>query len=147
MRRFLPLLLSITLSGQTPFITKKLPIVSSGFLPVYPASARGAGITGTVVIEVETDGVRVIKATIKSGPPMLAKFVKENVESWGFYPHIPVRFESRFKFVLTPSNCKTFDPFSPGTTKLRLPYYAELTMQRPIDCDPVLPPSGKELRK
>jgi len=144
MRHSLLLLLSIALSGQAPLITKKLPVISSGFLPVYPASARIAGITGTVLVEVETDGVRVVKATIKSGPPMLANFVKENVESWGFYPHTPVRFESRFKFTLTPSDCKTSDPFSPGVTTLKLPYSAELTRQRLIDCDPVATTSERE---
>ena len=132
MKKALFLLCSVALLAQGPMAKKNLPWVSSGFIPCYPPSARAEGVSGTVVIEVETDGVRVIKSKVISGPPLLAEPVQEFVESWGFYPHRPTKFETRFAFSLTGSKSGNLDG---GEMRLRLPYSAKISMPRYIKQD------------
>jgi hypothetical protein len=64
-----------------------LPVVIDGKMPIYPVMARCARIQGVVTVKVTTDGKKVTALGEGSGPPMLVKFVKENISTWEFLQH------------------------------------------------------------
>lgn len=79
-------------------------------MPVYPALARTANITGRVEIQVAigADG-KVISAQLKSGHPLLAKVALDNVKTWRFAGKIErtVNYESKIE----PRTEKAFDDY------------------------------------
>ena len=68
--------------------------VSSGMLlgairPVYPAIARAAGVSGTVVVSARIDKTgRIVGAVIVSGPGMLRSAALEAVEAARYRPYL-----------------------------------------------------------
>jgi TonB family protein len=55
--------------------------------PLYPRSARSAGIEGTVVLEVLIDEEgHVQDITVKKGPPLLARAAIDAVKQWRYQP-------------------------------------------------------------
>jgi len=64
--------------------------------PLYPSSARSAGIEGTVVLEalINEEG-HVQDITVKKGPPLLARAAIDAVKQWRYQPYLlddsPVR--------------------------------------------------------
>jgi len=138
MNGLLATLLVPPLMAIAPSKGPSLPVLRSGLMPIYPANARVAGISGTVLVRVSTDGQKVLKVEVISGPPMLAKAVVGLVESWQFWDHKACQFTSAFIFVLTPVTCETRDDSDQGEMILNLPAKAQITRQRSIECDPVI---------
>jgi TonB family protein len=64
--------------------TNDSPVLGAD-MPLYPALARTAKITGKVEVQVVTgaDG-KVISAQVKSGHPLLSRAVLDNVKTWRF---------------------------------------------------------------
>lgn len=64
--------------------TNDSPVLGAD-MPLYPALARTAKITGKVEVQVVTgaDG-KVISAQVKNGHPLLSRAVLENVKTWRF---------------------------------------------------------------
>jgi hypothetical protein len=69
-----------------------LPKVTKFDCPKYPDKARSAHISGTVRLEVTTDGHEVSNVKIVSGPPILAAPAEANVRTWKFANHEPTTF-------------------------------------------------------
>ncbi len=117
----------------------EVPLVIGGKIPVYPIMARAARIEGIVKVRVTTDGEKVGSVQIESGPPMLVKFVKENVLTWEFTKHNPTTFVTTFEYVLEgPDQCS----YSNGVSVLRLPLEARISAHGLKTCDPAQPEHG-----
>jgi outer membrane biosynthesis protein TonB len=110
-----------------------LPIVKSAEVPFYPFMVGRAGVSGTVVAEVSTDGKKVVEIQIKSGPPLLIDSVRKNIKTWRFVSHQPTRFEVEFSFKL--SN-EAYDKIGNDIIALNLPTRVEITTKRVQTSDP-----------
>jgi TonB family protein len=112
---------------------QQMPLVQSASLPTYPMIARAARVSGTVVLEVSTDGERVSKIVVKSGPPMLVPSVRENVATWRFTPHQPITFETTFIFrIEDPASCE----FENAALTVKLPTLVDIKVNSLETCDP-----------
>jgi len=110
-----------------------MPLVESASLPSYPMIARAARVSGTVVLEISTDGERASKIVVKSGPPMLVPAVKENVATWRFTSHKPVTFETTFIFrIEDPASCA----FENAVLTVKLPILVDIKVNSLETCDP-----------
>ena len=110
-----------------------VPLVINGKMPLYPIMARAAGIQGVVRIKVLTDGEKVAAADVESGPPMLARFAKENVLTWEFAKHKPMTFVVTFAYQIDgPNQCT----YSNGSSTLNLPLEVHIYAKGIETCDP-----------
>ena len=89
------------------------PIRVSGINPVYPAEAKAAHITGTVLVRaaISTAG-KVLSTRVLGGPPMLYSSATDSIKTWKFKPltwnGVPVETEAniaiRYDLRLTSMN-------------------------------------------
>jgi TonB family protein len=129
-------ILSLAQDAQPP---RKLPVVKSGDMPLYPSLPRTARIEGDVRLRVTTDGSSVVSVTAESGNLMLAKAAQDNVKTWKFEPHEPTSFSTVFSYHLLKEF--TCDPDMPnnGEVGLKLPIRVDITAStayRDAYCDP-----------
>jgi hypothetical protein len=110
-----------------------LPVVIDGKMPIYPVMARCARIQGVVTVKVTTDGKKVTALGEGSGPPMLVKFVKENISTWEFLQHKPISFVTTFTYVIEgPYHCE----YTNSSTVLHLPLEVRISAEGLKTCDP-----------
>jgi hypothetical protein len=115
---------------------EELPLVIDAKLPLYPVEANEAHIQGVVKIKVTTDGKKATSLEVVSGPPMLAKYAKENILTWEFANHRPTTFVTTFEYVIEdPGPCG----FSNGTSVVHLPLEVRTTAKVVETCDPATP--------
>ena len=135
-RKFVGVGLMIVAGMLSPIFAQKpeqdVPLVVNGKMPFYPAMARAARIQGVVKIRVVTDGEKVISAVAESGPPMLARFAKENVLTWEFAKHKPTTFVAKFEYRIEESDQCTYGN---GFTKLTLPLEVRIDADAVGSCD------------
>lgn len=113
---------------------KELPVVIAASVPLYPRTPLIAHIFGTVRIRVTTDGSAVSSMNSESGPPMLVKAAKENIQTWQFEKHKPTTFFVTFQYRLEDTaTCR----FENGTVTLHLPSQVEISAPGIQTCDPV----------
>lgn len=138
----LPMLLLTCCSAAAPVFAQSqepIPVVTSASVPSYPRDAQNAYISGTVKLQISTDGTHATSTVVKSGPPLLTRYAEENVKTWEFERHSPTSFEVRFVFILQPADN---DPKSlcgdvrHSTVILKLPTHIEVTAKAPTTCDP-----------
>lgn len=109
------------------------PVVIAGQMPLYPPIARAARVSGIVKMQVTTDGIFVTSVKVESGPPMLARFARANVQSWEFVQHEPTTFETTFDYVIEePAQCS----YSNASIKLDLPTHVRIGVKGLMTCDP-----------
>lgn len=119
-----------------------LPRISSASMPFYPATALEAGIEGTVLLRVTTDGRRIVVIQPENGPELLAQPAIENVKTWRFDSHAPTSFEVKFQYRFAGYSC---DPecnchaLAPESVRLRLPAEVELVGPSRILCNSTEP--------
>jgi hypothetical protein len=77
-----------------------LPTVSYAEVPLYPALARAANISGIVHVIVTTDGHVVLTAHAEGGHKLLRDAAEKNVMSWKFTTHEPTKFTVTFDYSL-----------------------------------------------
>ena len=112
---------------------QELPVVTAGKMPLYPIMARAARVQGVVKIKVVTDGEKVVSADVESGPPMLARFAKENVLTWEFSKHKPSTFVTTFEYEIEgPNQCG----YGNGSSTLNLPLEVRINAKGVETCDP-----------
>jgi hypothetical protein len=116
-----------------------LPKIASAVAPVYPPLARQGRAQGVVTLHVMTDGKRVSAFEAESGPGLLVRFAKENVQTWEFEPHTPTRFDVRFQYRLIGYHCEpgcNCRPDEQESVILKLPGNVDLSAAMPMICDP-----------
>lgn len=120
-------------SAAAQKVEQRPPLVIAGEMPLYPLIARAARVQGVVKIKVTTDGKKVTSAVVESGPPMLAKFAKENILTWEFNAHKPTTFVTTFEYVIEgPVQCD----YSNDALSLKLPLEVRISMKDLKTCDP-----------
>lgn len=145
MRKFVTVGL-IMLGGMlSPVLAQKveqqLPLVLAGSMPLYSIIARAARVEGIVTIKVTTDGKKITSLEVESGPPMLARFAKENILTWQFAEHKPTTFVTTFDYAFEETaECG----YSNGTTILNLPLKVHVSAKQVSTCDPAeeIKPAG-----
>lgn len=80
--------------------SSRLPVVATLTLPSYPPIARAAGVQGTVVLRVRTDGHQVTVVKVVEGVMMLSAAAEENVRTWRFKPHDATAFSLSYHYEL-----------------------------------------------
>jgi hypothetical protein len=112
-----------------------MPLLVAGAMPIYPRTAITAQIQGVVKILVATDGKRPTTLVEESGPPMLVRSAEENIRTWKFEAHKPMKFVTTFEYIIEePSECT----LSNGSTLLRLPLEVRISVKGLHTCDPAL---------
>ena len=96
-----------------------LPTVTKFDCPRYPDKARAAHISGTVMMEVTTDGRAVSAVKIISGPSILARPAEDNVRTWKFADHAPTTFT--VTYVYTNEGYYKKDPVTKCDARMNLP--------------------------
>ena len=95
-------LVALTISsmsaGQVPPALRPLPIVIKAVEPAYPTIAKQAQISGSVDLEVFTDGERVTKVAILEPRPLLDLVAQRDVATWVFAPHEPTSFRMTVEY-------------------------------------------------
>jgi outer membrane biosynthesis protein TonB len=67
-------------------------------VPLYPAIALAARVSGKVEIDLEVKAGTVVRADVRSGNPLLAKPTVENIKTWRFSPKTFGNFMSTFEY-------------------------------------------------
>lgn len=113
---------------------QELPLVTAGTIPLYPRLALLARIQGVVKIKVTTDGKRVLSFNSESGPAMLVKAAKENIQTWEFDEHKPTSFVTTFEYrIEEPAHCG----FKSGSAILHIPLEVDVSANGLQTCDPI----------
>jgi TonB family protein len=86
--------------ASRPVPETHLPVLLEAAVPMYPAFARNAQITGEVIVEVTIKGGRATSTTVKAGDRALAQAVLKNIETWRFDEKVEATFTTTFEFVL-----------------------------------------------
>jgi hypothetical protein len=105
--------------SAAPQGTPTLPTVTKFDCPHYPPNARSAHISGTVKLQVATDGHVVTDVKKISGPPMFAQPAEANVRTWKFADHPPTTFTVTYVYA-DGDNYKK-DPVTKCAAKMELP--------------------------
>lgn len=112
---------------------QELPVVASASVPFYPRTPLLAHIQGIVKIRVTTDGKKISSLEVESGPPMLAKAAEENIRSWQFEEHKPMKFLVTFEYAIEePVGCTTNNE----TVVLHMPLDVHVSAKGVHACDP-----------
>ena len=71
-----------------------LPTVVDAAMPVYNGIATQAGVAGSVIVQVHTDGEKVLRTSVAVAAPLLSGIAQENLKTWRFARHQPTRPKS-----------------------------------------------------
>ena len=112
---------------------QELPIVLAAAVPMYPATARMAGIQGDVRIQIKTDGRTVSSMATEIGHPILVQAAQDNIRTWMFKEHKPTKFRTTFKYEIEKQAVCRMDN---GLVVLRLPVEVEIKVKGIQTCDP-----------
>ncbi len=139
MRKFVTFGLILLGGMLSPALAQKvdpeLPLVLAGKMPLYPIMARAARVEGIVKIKITTDGKKITSLEVESGPPMLARFAKENILTWQFAEHKPTTFVTTFDYAFEE---KAECGYSNGTAILNLPLKVHVSAKPVSICDPAV---------
>ncbi len=107
------LLLTMTVAGQTVQLAAEpnIPRLLEARLPLYPAVAEAAHITGKVVVEVTVAGGKVANTTVKSGNHYLAFPTVETLKTWRFDATVNRTFTVTYTYEIAGE--PTDDPTNP----------------------------------
>jgi hypothetical protein len=107
-----------------------LPTVTKFDCPKYPDKARSAHISGTVKMQVTTDGHSVSEVKIISGPSILARAAEDNVRTWKFADHPPTTLT--VTYVYTNEGDYKKDPVTKCEAKMDLPTQVTVSTKIPF---------------
>jgi TonB family protein len=122
---------------------RPLPVVIEATTPDYPMIARSARISGSVELNVVTDGERVTKVDIVKPNPLLDGSAQRAVATWIFAPHVPTSFRMTVEFrihdaeFVDPASCVTRD--IPEVVTHDLPARIQVVGYQDLICDKVEP--------
>jgi hypothetical protein len=131
-----------TAGGQAS-TTRPLPTVIEAVEPVYPVIAQMARVSGSVELNVVTDGERVVKVDIVKPNPLLDVSAQRDVATWVFAPHQPTSFRMTVAFEIhqwqfvDPASCVTRE--MPEVVEHDLPTRVRVIAHPDVICDKVEP--------
>ncbi len=112
------------------------PIVIRANVPLYPALAASARVSGVVLVRVEVRDGAVTNVGVLKGPPLLVDDTITNIKTWQFEKGTDETFESTFTYDLATDES---DRPSNPVVELRLPNAVRVTLRptrRPVTSDP-----------
>jgi TonB family protein len=124
-------------------VLRPLPVLVDPVAPEYPAIAKSARVSGSVELNVVTDGERVTSVEIVKPTPLLDSAAQRAVAKWVFVRHVPTSFRTTVEFrihsseYVDPASCVTRD--SPETVTHDLPTRVEVVGYQDLICDKVEP--------
>ncbi|PYQ39756.1 MAG: hypothetical protein DMG99_15495 [Acidobacteria bacterium] len=125
----------------------RYPRIIHADVPLYPAIALAARVSGKVEAEFEVKAGNVIRAEARSGHPLLAKPAVENIRSWHFSPEAYGTFTVIFEYRIRGADSPL--PQNPKI-EMQLPAFVKITAPpiRPScnDCEPGADIVGKPLK-
>jgi TonB family protein len=130
------ILASLLLLVSTPFATgaqkdpSALPKVTGFTCPKYPSNAESMRLSGTVRMDVTTDGHQVVEVKISNrAHPVLAQAAERNVRTWKFSEHPPTSFTVTYVYAFE-GNYKA-DPVTKCAAKMELPTNVTVSTKPP----------------
>jgi hypothetical protein len=108
----------------------RYPFLVRGDLPVYPALAKTARITGVVQVRVIVEKGEVVGTETISGHPLLVTATIDNIKSWKFDKTVSTTFATSFIYRLDGESEGTKEPSNPKL-ELELPSSAKITARPP----------------
>lgn len=119
------------IEGMQSTATKKKEVdhadlrVLHAAVPMYPALARVARVSGMVEISVTVKGGLVVGTDVISGrQALLTRAAADNIKSWVFPEWVNTVFTTKFDYRL--ENKKHLDPQNPRV-ELQLPFFVRIT--------------------
>jgi hypothetical protein len=120
------------MSGQGNSVVR-FPFLVRGDLPVYPALAKNARITGDVQVRVIVDNGNVVGTERMSGHPLLVSAAIDNIKSWKFDKAVRMTFATTFIYRLDGDSEESKDQPSNPKLELELPSFAKITARPPYN--------------
>jgi TonB family protein len=121
--RILALLLVVCLVGACAALAQKDehvgPTVTEFECPKYPSDARSMRLSGTVKMQVRTDGHAVADVKVLSGHPVLVRAAVKNVQTWKFAESSATDFTVRYVYTFEGKYKR--DPVTKCDAKMSLP--------------------------
>ena len=123
-----------------------LPRVTAAAVPQYPRDAEKAGTTGTVLINVTTDGHKVRSARLLQSPAsslsLLAEAALRNIHTWRFAASAPATFDVTYRFTIVDRPCDSLGHDTHAAAVIHFPSEVEIFAERDTRCDDAtaLPP-------
>ena len=110
----------------------RYPFLLHGDLPVYPALARTARITGDVQVRVIEENGEVVGTERISGHPSLVTAAIDDIKSWKFAKTVSTTFVTTFIYRMDGESEETKEPLNPKL-ELELPSLAKITARPPYN--------------
>ena len=99
--------------------SQALPTVIDFVCPAYPPKAQSMRLSGTVKLQVTTDGHQIVQVKPLPSHPVLLEAADKNVRTWKFAEHTPTTFTVTF-FYVGEGKFKR-DPVTKCDAKMELP--------------------------
>lgn len=106
----------------------RYPFLVHGDLPVYPALAKTARMSGIVRVRVIVENGEVVGTETISGHPLLVSATTDNIKTWKFDKTVSTTFATTFIYRL--ENEGISDPAN-AKLELELPSLAKITARPP----------------
>jgi len=116
---------------------ESLPTVTKFECPQYPEKARSLHISGSVFMQITTDGHVVSDVKITRAGKILAPFAEANVRTWKFANHPPTTFAVTYVYTFE-GNYKE-DPVTKCAAKMDLPKSVTVSTELPPLQDSPMP--------
>lgn len=100
-------------------------LVVQGELPLYPALAKAARVSGSVRLQVTVRDGEVVAVQATSGNPLLASPTTANVKTWKFHKTVNATFATTFTYQLEKEESP--EASNPTTIELELPTSVKIT--------------------
>ena len=114
---------AVFLSAQSTNVAR-YPFMVHGDLPLYPAVAKTARVSGVVQVQVTVKNGEVTGTEATSGNPLLASAAIDSIKTWKFDKDISTTFTTTFIYRLEKQ--ETAEPSNPKL-ELELPRVAKIT--------------------
>jgi TonB family protein len=101
------------------------PTVTTFECPKYPSDAQSMRLSGTVKLQVTSDGHQVVAVKLLSGHPVLAKAADKNVRTWKFAPSAPNTFTVTYVYAFEGTYKR--DPITKCAAKMDLPTHVTVS--------------------
>jgi len=115
-----------------------IPRVISAEVPKYPRDAAAAGVSGVVELILQTDGKRVTDVRMSRGDSGAASQLVEaairNARTWRFSPHVPMVFNTTFRYSIVDRPCDRLGRDTHNAAILNYPGVIDVFAERDPAC-------------
>lgn len=84
--------------GDPPAGSKETPVVLKAEVPFYPLQARAMGLSGQAIVDVTTDGEKVLSTSANATNHIFLQPSIDNLNTWRFKKHSPSKFQVKYRY-------------------------------------------------